>query len=101
MADFVSAASKFNEAKISVVFASADPREDAVKMQKAEGVPFTVAYGIDARWFSKAFGAFFADEEAAYIHATAFAVDQEGRVTTAVYSTGALGRLTAAEALKT
>ena len=59
---------------------------------------FPVAYGLDARAFAAQTGAFF-DDVRGFIHATAFILRPDGKVDQAVYSTGPIGRFTAADAL--
>ena len=46
-------------------------------------------------------GAFYdAEDEEPYLHATSFILNESGKVETAVYSTGSVGRLTAEDALR-
>ncbi len=59
---------------------------------------FAIAYGLDARGFTAATGAFF-DEVKDYIHAAGFILRQDGIINEAVYSTGPIGRFTPADAL--
>lgn len=57
-----------------------------------------MAYGLNARDFAAKTGAFF-DEGKGYIHATGFILRPDGKIENAVYSTGPIGRLTAADTL--
>ena len=66
----------------------------------AEKLAFPVAYGLQAREFAAQTGAFF-NAAKNYLHATGFLLDPSGTVLSAVYSTGAIGRLTASDALGT
>jgi hypothetical protein len=53
---------------------------------------FPITYGADARTVSAATGAFVNDDPVC-LQATGFVLNPESRVVTAVYSTGAIGRL--------
>jgi hypothetical protein len=59
---------------------------------------FPIAYGLDARAFAAATGAFF-DDVKGYIHATGFILRPDGKVDEAVYSTGPIGRFVSADVL--
>jgi hypothetical protein len=59
---------------------------------------FPIAYGLDARAFAAATGAFF-DDVTGYIHAAGFILRPDGIIDEAVYSTGPIGRFTSADAL--
>lgn len=78
--------------------ASVDNLDDAQKTIERHKLTFPVAYGLSARDFSERTGAFF-DEQKGHLHATGFLIAPDGTVATAVYSTGAIGRLTAADTL--
>ena len=53
---------------------------------------FPVGFGVKADEISAATGAYVA-EGAAYLQSTGFVLDRSGRILTAVYSSGAIGRL--------
>jgi len=57
-----------------------------------------MAYEVNARDFAGKIGAFF-DEGKGYIHATGFILRPDGKIENVVYSTGPIGRLTAADTL--
>ena len=59
---------------------------------------FPLAYGMDARRFADMTGAFY-DDKKLFLHATGFIIRPDGTVEGAVYSTGPIGRLVAADTL--
>ena len=63
------------------------------------GLSFAVGYGLDAREIANRYGAFFEGEKK-FLHATGFLIKPDGSVCNAVYSTGPIGRLTAADSLR-
>ena len=83
---------------MKVIAASVDTIEDAQKTVDRHKLTFPVAHGLSAREFSQRTGAFF-DDAKGFLEATGFLLRPDGVVATAVYSTGAIGRLTAADTL--
>lgn len=75
-----------------------DNLEDAQKMVERNKLTFPVAYGMDAKKFAGMTGAFY-DEKKLFIHATGFIIKPDGTIEGAVYSTGPIGRLVAADTL--
>jgi len=67
-------------------------------MVKQHKLTFSLAYGVDAKEFAGMTGAFF-DDKKCYIHPTAFIIRPDCTISDAVYSTGPIGRLTAADTL--
>jgi len=57
-----------------------------------------VLYGLDAHEVAKAIGAFI-NEDPLYLQATGFVFRPNGTVTVAIYSSGATGRLVAADTI--
>jgi peroxiredoxin len=98
LVDFQSRISDFNQRNVKLLAASVDQIEDAEKTIERHKLSFPVAYGLSAREFSERTGAFF-DGEKAYLQATGFLIAPDGNVALAVYSSGAIGRLTAADTL--
>ncbi len=86
--------------KVQVVAASVDSQADAQEMRDKESLSFPVAYGLQTREFAAQTGAFFEGEKN-YLQPAGFLLDPTGLVITAVYSTGAIGRLTASDVLGT
>lgn len=99
MADFKERHAEFEAQGVQVVAASSETLEDARKTVNASGVVFPVGYGIRPEAFAKRFGAFYSDD-GTYLHATGFLIDPQGLVDISVYSCGAIGRFTAADALQ-
>jgi peroxiredoxin len=92
LAAFARVADKFGGEDIKVVSVSVDDREKSEALIEKHKLGFPVAYGADARAVSAASGAFVNDDPV-YLQATGFVLNPEGRIVTAVYSTGAIGRL--------
>jgi peroxiredoxin len=92
LAAFARAADKFAGEGIKVVSVSVDDREKSETLVERHKLGFPVAYGANARAVSAATGAFVNDDPV-YLQATGFVLNPEGRIVTAVYSTGAIGRL--------
>ena len=53
---------------------------------------FPIGFGVNADEISAATGAYVA-EGSAYLQSTGFVLDERGRIVTAVYSSGVIGRL--------
>ena len=98
MADFQGRLNEFNEKGIKIIGASADNMEDAQKMVERRKLTFPLAYGMDVKEFAGKTGAFF-DDKKGFLHATAFIIRPDGTIEDVVYSTGSIGRLTAADTL--
>ena len=75
-----------------------DNLEDAQKMVERRKLTFPVAYGMDAKRFAGMTGAFY-DDKKLFLHATGFIIRPDGIIEGAVYSTGPIGRLVAADTL--
>ena len=99
MADFQKNLVKFKEREVLIVAASVDQLVDAQKTVAEHGLGFAVGYGLDAQEIASRYGAFFEGEKK-FLHATGFLIKPDGRVCNAVYSTGPIGRLTAADSLR-
>ncbi len=98
MLDFEKNIGDLSENDIQVIAASCDPLEKAQETIDSYKLTFTVGYGLDAAETSALTGAFYDDKEG-YLHATGFIVAPDGMIANAVYSTGMLGRLVAADTL--
>ncbi|MBA4397170.1 MAG: hypothetical protein C0394_07295 [Syntrophus sp. (in: bacteria)] len=98
MADFQSKINEFDGKKIRIIAGSVEDLENMQKMVERRKLSFSMAYGLNARVFAAQTGAFF-DEEKGYIHATGFILRPDGTIEDAVYSTGPIGRLSAADTL--
>ena len=95
MAGYEKLAGDFTAAGISVYAASVDDEEKTGEVQKDLGFP--VAHGIQ-RAQGDAIGAWW-DERRDFIQPSEFVLRQDGRVLSATYSTGPVGRLDAADSL--
>ena len=95
MAGYEKLAADFAELGISVYAASVDDEEKTGEVQKDLGFP--VAHGIQ-RAQGDAIGAWW-DERRDFIQPSEFVLRQDGRVLSATYSTGPIGRLDAGDAL--
>lgn len=80
-----------------MIGASTDNIEEAQIEQ--QGLTFPLAYGLNAREFAALTGAFF-NEAKGFLHATDFIIRPNGVIEEAVYSTGPIGRFTAADILR-
>ena len=84
-----------------MIAASVDSRVEAEKIRSELTLEFPIAYGLDARETAATIGAFYnAEDEKPYLHATAFVLDEAGKIVMAVYSTGSRGRFTAGDCLR-
>lgn len=92
LAAFARAADKFAGEDIKVTSVSVDDQKKTEALVEKYKLGFPVAYGADAHAVSVATGAFVNDDPV-YLQATGFVLNPEGRIVTAVYSTGAIGRL--------
>ncbi|WP_375313673.1 peroxiredoxin family protein [Bradyrhizobium sp. A5] len=91
---FARAKEKFNELEIGVVALSVDTKVDAAALVEKHRLNFPVGYGVDADKIAAATGAYVNDNPR-YLQTTGFVLDPTGKVITAVYSSGAIGRLVA------
>lgn len=77
---------------IEVVALSVDDEAVSAALVDTMRLEFPVGFGVKADEISAATGAYVA-EGAAYLQSTGFVLDRSGRILTAVYSSGAIGRL--------
>ena len=82
-----------------MIAASVDALGEAEKTVAEQGITFPVGYGLDAVEIAGRYGAFF-DSKKGFLHATGFLIGADGTVVSAVFSTGSIGRLTAADSLR-
>lgn len=92
LAAFARSADKFAAEAIKVVSVSVDEREKTEALVEKHELGFPVAYGADAHAVSAVTGAFL-NGDPVYLQATGFVLKPGSRIVTAVYSTGAIGRL--------
>ena len=101
MVDFAVHAGPFIDADIKVVAASVDSIEKTAALKEGLRVGFPMFAEVDAAAVAESTGAFMQSGERTFLHATGFLLSPEGKVATAVYATGPVGRLTPTEVLRT
>jgi peroxiredoxin len=89
---FSRAIPKLDELGIKVVAMSVDHNADAATLVEKQRLNFPVGYRVDADKIAAATGAYVNDDPR-YLQSTGFVLDPAGKVITAVYSSGAIGRL--------
>jgi peroxiredoxin len=87
-----------NELGAEVVALSVDSLEQAQQTVERHRLSFPVLYGLDAHQVAKTIGASI-NEDPLYLQATDFVLRPDGTVALAVYSSGAIGRLVAADTI--
>lgn len=98
LADFQRNLVRFADRKVRVAALSADPREEAATTVSKHGIEFPVGYALDPAYAAGALGCYLGGDDA-FVQATGFVLRPGGRVELAVYSSGAVGRLVAADVL--
>lgn len=98
LVDFQRALPKFEAAGVRVLALSADTATDARTTVEVHGIEFPVGYGLAPDEIRARLGAYVAPE-GRFIQATGFVLGPGGSVQLAVYSSGAVGRLVAADVL--
>jgi len=99
LADFQERIEEFKASDIQIIAGSVDNLEDSQKFVERNKLTFPLTYGLDGKEFASRTGAFY-DEKKGYLHATAFIIKPDGAVGDAVYSTGPIGRLSAADTIR-
>jgi peroxiredoxin len=94
---FARAKEKLDELGIRVVALSVDSRADAAALVEKHRLNFPVGFGVDADKIAASTGAY-VNNSPRYLQSTGFVLGPDGRVITAVYSSGAIGRLVAEDA---
>ena len=95
---FARAKEKLDELGIRVVALSIDSKADAAALVEKHRLNFPVGYGVDADKIAASTGAYVNDSPR-YLQSTGFVLDPDGKVITAVYSSGAIGRLVAEDVI--
>lgn len=99
MADYQAHLNDFEEAGAGVLALSVDPLEKAKSTIEELKLTFPVAYGLEVPRDAEKIGAFW-EESRRIFHATGFILDGSGTVVHACYATGPVGRIAAADALR-
>jgi peroxiredoxin len=89
---FARAKPKLDELGIRVIAMSVDSNAEAATLVEKHRLNFPVGYRVDADKISAATGAF-VNGSPRYLQSTGFVLDPSGKVITAVFSSGAIGRL--------
>jgi peroxiredoxin len=92
LAAFSRARELFAAANITIVALSVDDKATSETLVAKLHLSFPVGFGATAHDIAAVTGAYVA-ESSAYLQSTGFVPDRRGRILTAVYSTGAIGRL--------
>lgn len=99
MADYQAHLVEFETAGAAILALSVDPLEKAKGTVEELKLEFPVAYGLKVPQDADKIGAFW-EERRQILHATNFVVDRSGKVVHACYATGPIGRIAAADALR-
>lgn len=100
MADLEKNLGALEELDAQVIALSSDDEAEARGTAGSLDLRYTVLYGLDAEATSRAIGCYTGRREGeAHIQPAAFVLDRDGAVAHAVYSSGKVGRLTAADAI--
>lgn len=92
LAAYVRAQAQLDKASIRVVALSVDDATTTRATAEKRNITFPLGHSANARMLSELVGAYMnADPE--YLQSAGFVIDQAGRLLTAVYSSGAIGRL--------
>lgn len=83
------------ELGVRVVAFSVDDEAASAALVAKHRLAFPVGYGADAEKVSATLGAYTGDEPHHHLQSTGFVLAPDGTVVTAVYSSGAIGRLVA------
>lgn len=96
--DFQRAQEQLKDIGVEVVALSVDPLEQAQQTIERHRLTFPVLYGLDAHQVAEQIGAF-TNDHPLYLQATGFVLLPDGTIALAVYSSGAIGRLVAADTI--
>lgn len=92
LAAFARARTSLQSIGVEIVAVSVDAEAVSAARVDHMRLNFPVGFGVKADEISATTGAYVA-EDAAYVQSTGFVLDKQGRILTAVYSSGAIGRL--------
>lgn len=92
LAAFARALPSLRSIGVEILALSVDDETVSAALVDRMRINFPVGFGVRADEISAATGAY-VSENAAYLQSTGFILDKRGRILTAVYSSGAIGRL--------
>jgi peroxiredoxin len=98
LADFQANLRQIESLTARVVAASVDSEADAETMATLHGISFPIGFGLAARDIATTLGCFY-EETDGFLQKCAFVLRPGGEIARAVYSTGPVGALTAADTL--
>lgn len=96
--DFQRAHQALEEVGALVVSLSVDDEATTQALVEKNGLTFPVGHSADAHAIAEGTGAFISTDPL-HLQSTGFVLDSEGAVLTSVYSSGAIGRLTAEDTI--
>jgi alkyl hydroperoxide reductase subunit AhpC len=105
LANYSEQMAAFESRDVKLIVASVDPLAKAEELSSKLDLDFRLGYGLDKQKIASATGAFYEAKgnfeagRAGFLHATGFILDDDAKVRLALYSTGAMGRLTAQDCL--
>ncbi len=95
---FQRAQDRFAAAGVEVLSLSVDDEATATDLVESNNITYPVGHSADAHQLSELTGAFL-NPDPVFVQATGFVLDPGGNVVVSSYSSGAIGRLTAEDAL--
>lgn len=100
MGDFQEHVGSYDDADVQIVALSADGEEGARKMMEEVDIAFPILYGLDVDEMEERIGTYVEKGgEREHLQPAQFILRPDGSVALACYSSGAVGRLGAEEAL--
>jgi len=99
LADFQAHREQFEQENVDIIALSVDPLDKAREMVERVSATFPIAYGLKVPEDADKVGAYW-EERRKIIHATNFIIDSAKKVTQACFATGPIGRIVAADALR-
>lgn len=93
---FQAGLTKLSAEGIGVVSFSVDPLETSRKLVRDNGLEFPIGYGASIDAIAEQLGVYYepaSEQMPSYFHSAGFVLGASGKVLTAVYSSGAIGRL--------
>lgn len=93
---FQSALPKLAAEGIGVVSFSADSLDKALELKREQQLEFPIGYGVSVETVAERLGVYYEPRKGdaqPFLHSAGFIVRDAGKVVTAVYSSGAIGRL--------
>lgn len=90
---------KLSAEGIGVVSFSADSLESAQSVVQDNHLEFPIGYGASVEQAARVLGVYYEPSQKPYLQSAGFVIERSGRILTAVYSSGPLGRLLAQDVL--